>query len=983
MSEMRRSPSVVAVVAARNEAATVGATVAALLGLREVDRVLVVDDGSRDATATEARAAGATVLRLPRNRGKGAAVRAAVDVTPDAGVYLLVDGDVGASAAASRSLLQPVIDGDADMTVGVLPAAGKQGGFGLVRDLSGTGAARAAGWRPTAPLSGQRAIRAGVLRDLDLAPGFGLETALNIDAVRTGARVVEVPVVMEHRHTGRGPRGFGHRAAQGADVLRALWPRLTSAAFRTAAIVVVTVLALGAALWSGSRWEPSSLAAASRADKVVVFGMPHLGWDDVGHGRLPNLDSMMRTGAVAAMSVRTVSHDPAVAEGYATLGAGTRVSVNGGGGEAYDSSTLLENGTAAQALSRRVGRPVDGHVVVLDGPATVRANQGKHLSSLPGALGEALQKAGRGTASVGNADIGPVGSRPAVTSRPAALAVMDGLSVVDAGAVEPDDVLSDDPTSPFGQHADPDKVMPEITGALQRNDVVVVDTGDIERAVAVSGDALPAAATETRRRALQYTDDILGRVQRNLPPRTLLLVISVVPPGQTWHLTPVVASGAGVVKGYLHSPSTERLGLVTLTDVAPTILDSLGVAVPDGMIGHPLRYHPGTADLGRLASLDRDGTTRDDIYFPIALGFVLLHAAVYLVAAFLLSRRELGRSEPLLRYGVLVIAALPVSTFLVKGLPLDDAASVPVLFAIDAVIVAVAARARRHPLSPLAWVMGFTAAVLMVDVATGARLQVNSVLGYSPLTAARFFGIGNSAFAVLAATGILAAAIHLQFAPRRREALIAVAGFLVLLIVVDGAPSLGGDVGGILTLVPVVGLALIAFSGRRISWRTVVVLAAVTVAVLGAALVVDLLRPPEARTHLGRVVTDVRGAGGSSFLTTVARKTATNLRVFRTTVWSWLVPIIAAFLLYLLIWERRLGRLLPRGSALRVGVIAALGAGLLGFAVNDSGVVITALVYLYLGPYLTLLALDAQRGEPELLEPISPARATAGASLSP
>ncbi|TMK84141.1 MAG: hypothetical protein E6G57_15190 [Actinobacteria bacterium] len=93
------------------------------------------------------------------------------------------------------------------------------------------------------------------------------------------------------------------------------------------------------------------------------------------------------------------------------------------------------------------------------------------------------------------------------------------------------------------------------------------------------------------------------------------------------------------------------------------------------------------------------------------------------------------------------------------------------------------------------------------------------------------------------------------------------------------------------------------------------------------------------------------------------------------------MPIIAAFLLYLLIWERRLGRLLPRGSALRIGVIAALGAGLLGFAMNDSGVVITALVYLYLGPYLTLLALDAQRREPELLEPLAAGRATADVSF--
>lgn len=974
--------TVVAVVAARNEAATIGPTVAALLGLSEVDRVLVVDDGSSDATSAEARAAGATALRLPRNRGKGGAVAAAIEHTPDADVYLLIDGDVGASAAAARTLLGPVLNGAADMTIGVLPAAGGRGGFGLVRDLSAAGAARATAWRPESPLSGQRAVRAEVLRSVALAPGFGLETALNIDAVRAGARVLEVPVVMEHRHTGRGPRGFAHRAAQGVDVVRVLWSRLTSSTLRKALIVAVTVLALALALWSGSRWEPASVASTARADKVVVFGMPGLAWSDVGKGRLPNLDRLVRGGAVAAMSVRTLSHDPAIAEGYATLGAGDRVAASGIGGGAYDAGAPLENGTAAEALARRVGRPVAGEVVVVDGPATVRANQGKHLSSLPGALGEAMDHAGRKTAAVGNADIGAIDGRQPLVSRPAAVAVMDGASAVDHGAVEPGDVLVDDPSSPFGVKGATDKIVAETTTALQGADLVVVDTGDVERAAAVRRDALSAVASRADRQALIHTDEILGQVERSLPPRTLLLVVSVVPPGQKWHLTPVVASGAGVVRGYMQSESTHRLGLVTLTDVAPMVLDSLGVPVPDGMVGHPLRYHRGSVDLGRLASLDRDGTTRDSIYPGIALGLVILHAAVYLVAAFLLSRREAGRSEPFLRYGVLAIAALPVATFLVKALPLNGAASLPVMFGVDAIIVAVAGRARRHPLSPLAWVMGFTAVVLMIDVATGARLQVNSVLGYSPQTAARFFGIGNPAFAVLSATGILVAAIHLQYAPRRREALLTVTGFLILLIIIDGAPTLGGDVGGILTLVPVIGLTLIAFSGRRISVKTIAVLAAITVAVLGAALLVDVLRPPQARTHLGQLVTNVHQSGGSSFMTTVLRKIGTNLRVLRGTVWSWLVPIIAAFLLYLLIWERRLGRLLPRGSSLRIGVIAALGAGLLGFAVNDSGVVITALVYLYLGPYLTLLALDAQKPEPELLEPVIPARSGRSVSAS-
>src|SRR5207237_8372204 len=96
-----------------------------------------------------ARRAGAVVIQLPRNRGKGGAVAAAVDATPDAGVYLLVDGDVGASAAAARALLRPVLDGEADMTVGVLPAAGRRGGFGFGRGLSARGAVRATGWPPT------------------------------------------------------------------------------------------------------------------------------------------------------------------------------------------------------------------------------------------------------------------------------------------------------------------------------------------------------------------------------------------------------------------------------------------------------------------------------------------------------------------------------------------------------------------------------------------------------------------------------------------------------------------------------------------------------------------------------------------------------------------------------------------------------------------------------------------------------------------
>ncbi|HEX2273224.1 MAG TPA: glycosyltransferase [Acidimicrobiales bacterium] len=214
-----------AIVPAYDRADTVGPTVCAV-GALPVDEVVVVDDGSTDGTAAAAEAVGARVLRLPTNVGKGGAVTAAVAATPDADVYLLVDADVGESAAAAGELLGPVLAGDADMVIGVPPGAGRAGGFGMVRTLAGAGIARATGWRPRAPLSGQRAVRADLLRRLRLAPRFGLETALTIDALRAGARVTEIDVDLRHRPTGRRLSGFVHRGRQGRDIVLALWDRL-------------------------------------------------------------------------------------------------------------------------------------------------------------------------------------------------------------------------------------------------------------------------------------------------------------------------------------------------------------------------------------------------------------------------------------------------------------------------------------------------------------------------------------------------------------------------------------------------------------------------------------------------------------------------------------------------------------------------------------------------------------------------------------
>jgi hypothetical protein len=314
---------------------------------------------------------------------------------------------------------------------------------------------------------------------------------------------------------------------------------------------------------------------------------------------------------------------------------------------------------------------------------------------------------------------------------------------------------------------------------------------------------------------------------------------------------------------------------------------------------------------------------------------------------------------------VLGISAYPLATFVFRAIPGVAAlggGGIVVLVAIVVAIVALAGRARRHALSPLSWILAATVALLCLDVATGARLQTSSLLGYSLHTAARFTGLGNTAFATLAATTVLLGAIHVAYAPRRREAVLAVACLYAFVVVIDGAPNLGSDVGGILTLVPVFGLTLLVLSGRRITARALVIAGAVTVVALALATGIDLLRPASTRTHLGRLVTEIGTDGFGALTTTMSRKLAVNFRTYRSP-WSWTVVIIAVYMLYVLGWARGWRDLLPPRSALRAGIVGTLAAGLVGYAVNDSGVVVTAVVFVYLGPFLTLLALARERHE--------------------
>ncbi len=199
-----RAP-VCAIVPALDEEATIGPVVEGALAY--VDEVIVVDNGSRDATAARALAAGARVLPEPR-RGYGRACLTGAHAAPAGSVVVFSDGDGSAEPAALRRLAAEVLEGRADLVVGSRARASQEAGALAAHQRAGNwlfSALIRRLWRiPVTDLGPMRAIRREDLIALDMrSRTYGWPVEMVVKAARAGLWVAEIPVLARRRAGGR------------------------------------------------------------------------------------------------------------------------------------------------------------------------------------------------------------------------------------------------------------------------------------------------------------------------------------------------------------------------------------------------------------------------------------------------------------------------------------------------------------------------------------------------------------------------------------------------------------------------------------------------------------------------------------------------------------------------------------------------------------------------------------------------------------
>lgn len=252
-------------------------------------------------------------------------------------------------------------------------------------------------------------------------------------------------------------------------------------------------------------------------------------------------------------------------------------------------------------------------------------------------------------------------------------------------------------------------------------------------------------------------------------------------------------------------------------------------------------------------------------------------------------------------------------------------------------------------------VVGLVVAVIAADLFLGARLQLTGLWGNDPILGGRFSGLGNVGFAVLGTGAVMVAALMAECFDEPWVPAVT-AWMFGLVVVVDGMPGLGSDVGGIIALVPGLTAAWFLIHGRRISIRAVLLTLVVGAAVLAAFTAFDLSRPPDEQTHLARLVDDAFSRGPEVVFDAAARKMRANIGVFGTTPASFLIPPIFGYFVWLVVrgggsWPR----LRATHPSFHRGLLGAAVVTILGFLVNDSGVIVVALSLAVLAPACVLM----------------------------
>lgn len=648
---------------------------------------------------------------------------------------------------------------------------------------------------------------------------------------------------------------------------------------------------------------------------LVIVAMPTLTWKDVSPRATPTVWSLAQQGAVGNMVTRAISAHSCSAHAWLTMSAGARATLGKGPGETPRGGTPQPCASIPHAVSTGQG------AIFPSWSKWRKDSLARPIAANIGLLATTLRAHGQCVSAVGPG---------------AALGAADETGLVARYYPTPE------------------------TADLTVCPVTLV--------------GLPGP-----------DDAALGSLLTRLPPETTIVVTGLADDATPEQLRAVLVAGPGVEHGLLRSASTRQPGLLQTADLTALALarTSVGSApLPDGRSPSitPTTDMTGAIEYARNVSDALLVEHRAVAPFFVTYVALLLAATVFGLALLVTGRRRDKRRATLGRRWFLVLGAVagsvPVATFLVGLIHWWTTSRPGTAMALWTIAIAAALGAiallgpwRHWVAGPATVIAATTAVVIALDATHGSPLQFISTMGLQPVYGGRYYGMGNVGYALLASTSLLSAALLAGRWIRRGHPRLAAATVIVIgaaTLLVDGYPSWGADAGGPLALLPAFAYLALNAAGLAVTWKRILGVGGLTVLVVGGLGLLDYLRPPKYRTHLGDFVASVIETGK---LTSLQRNVTANVHMLTSHWFNLFVPVLLALTLYALIRrDSRLGRpvasITRRVPFLGHGLAAITICWLLGFLSNDSGTAIPPSGMVVIIPLVILTAASSGRPAP-------------------
>lgn len=690
---------------------------------------------------------------------------------------------------------------------------------------------------------------------------------------------------------------------------------------------------------------------------VVIVGLSGLRWNEVSAAKTPALWRLAEGGSVGSLVDYAEYPLACPADGWLTLNSGAR---SAGTGPCGTLPTVLTAGGGRASIPAM--------------PRLIEDDEQFHQNPDWGLLG----RLGAGTGGNCGTAVGPG----------AALALAAPSGAVDDYVQSP--TALDDPGLAARVLARCQLTVIDLSGAPSAG--VPGARGNGGRGAPLCTEKCPPGlAPHPERPAPSPPDEVLSRIVAELPPGTLLLVTA--PSGQCCgspHLLTTVVSGPGYAGGLLTAASTRQPGIVTLTDLAPTVAHWLGESVPGYLTGSVIAR----GDRGPLPSAVRALDGRDvaeqvwmGTHAWFLLGYAVADVAAFGIPALILWGRDAKRRRrraACWRVAGVFAVAVPVATFLAGLVPWwEQSHPVAWLYGMAAAWTLILGCAALRTGSNTAAKPGeakylgafgqiclVTLILLGVDVMTGSRLQLETPFGLSLLESGRYYGIGNNALGVYCVSALVGA-IWLGMLARdlgRRRLAVALASAVgVFAVVASGWPGFGAKVGGTIAMVPCFLVLILALAGVRVRWRYAVPVALSGLALFAVFAIVSYVLPAAGVSDIGSFAGNLLHGHGGAVL---ERKASSNLGTLTASAAAPLVPVVV-LALAIALWRPGLVRLRTMPLAfesqplLRVAAWLAWLVLVIGWLADDSGVMVPAVALPFAVPLVFAMSASVFFGLPE------------------